>query len=267
MPPSDDFVDPLVEEILGDAADKFFSQRRSLEFQIDLFSKYEEALRIKKRMLERRAATVNALLLDKPTAADFYRRLGIEDAGALVEVGASEPDLGSLQIPFAVTFGGRFRKLVAAAYARLQRICREYLHGPANANSGQPESEEAEVPAYYFLVKNMAQILNREIARVNCNMSASCTLQFAKGLASDLGDKQKVTGSAASEYSTLDEKMTYPQLDLNADGIKAYPELPPRDAVAGKIRRFCRKLQQERPEEIRRTLAKISEMRQGADSR
>ncbi|HHP7234279.1 MAG TPA: hypothetical protein ACFCUC_06590 [Desulfobacterales bacterium] len=259
MPSNNDFVDPLVEEILGDAADKFFNQRRALEHQLELFGSYEEALQVKKRMVESRAATLNELLLDSSTAADFYHHLGVEDTDLLVAAGASESDLGSLKIPFALTAGGRYRKLVGAQYERLQQICREYLFGPRTAQSAQwAGTDEDEVPAYYRLLKTMENLLNREIARTNCNMTPSCTLQFAKNLASDLGEKQQITGSASSEYSTLDEKMRYEKLSLKADGIEKFPELPPRDQVSGKIRSFCRDLSRKRPEAVRRILAKIS---------
>jgi len=259
MAQSDDFVDPLVEEILGDAADKFFNERRSLEYQLELFEAYLKELKIKKRSVERRAATLNALLLDEVTATEFYERLGIENGSRLAGIGSAKSDLPVLHIPFAFTAGGRYQKLVLEVYGHLQQICREYLHGRSDGASGGSGRNSEGIVAYYGLVKTMAEILNREIKRVNCNMTPSCTLQFAKGLASDLGDKQKITGAAGSEYSSLDEKMRYSALDLKSDGIEAYPEIPPREEVAGAIRNFCRKLYRRRSEEVERTLAKLSQ--------
>jgi len=267
MPSGDDFVNPLVEEILGDAADKFFNKRRTLEYQLELFNSYVEALKVRKQMLERRAATLNRLLLDRNTAEDFYRHLGVDDGSMLASIDASKADLASMKVPFAFSQGGRYRKLVADAYEKLQQRCREYLHGPGEQAAGRGHRKEEPISAYYSLVKSMAEILNREIADVNCNMTPSCTLQFAKNLSSDLGDKQRITGSSGSEYADLDAKMRYPHLDLHDLGIQAYPEIPPREKVDGAMRSFCRKLTRTRSHDVEQLLAGISKSMEDSSGR
>ena len=59
---NDDFIDPLVEEILTDVAGSFFETRRQLDEKIDLFHSYAQALRRKETEVRDPAAHSSFIL-------------------------------------------------------------------------------------------------------------------------------------------------------------------------------------------------------------
>jgi hypothetical protein len=86
---NDDFIDPLVEEILTDVAGSFFENRRLLDEKIDLFHSYVQALHFKETEVRNAAALLNYLLLRGDQAPAFYEMLRVEGtlltaAGAVV---------------------------------------------------------------------------------------------------------------------------------------------------------------------------------------
>ncbi|MGA8279800.1 MAG: hypothetical protein WB853_02800, partial [Desulfobacterales bacterium] len=129
---NDDFIDPLVEEILTDVAGSFFGNRRLLDEKIDLFHSYVQALRFKEAEVRNPAALLNNLLLQGHQAPAFYEMLNVEGT-LLTAAGAVVPQNAQLCMPFAFGFCTRFVKLVCNAYDALQKSCAVYLHGRSKA--------------------------------------------------------------------------------------------------------------------------------------
>jgi len=67
----DNFYDPLVEEVLMDAAENFFGARRELDGIITLFQSFVGALRVKEADIAVRSGFLNYLLLDGMITRDF----------------------------------------------------------------------------------------------------------------------------------------------------------------------------------------------------
>ena len=232
---NDDFIDPLVEEILTDVAGSFFETRRQLDEKIDLFHSYAQALRRKETEVRDPAALLNHLLLRGHQAPAFYEMLNVEGT-LLSAAGAVVPQNVRLCMPFAIGFCTRFVKLVCNAYDALQKSCAVYLHGRPEADmTANPDPTKV----YYDLVLEMHRLVNQEINRVNASISPSCALQFAKRLNPQMVQKEKVTGGGASDARSLDEKLCYTPIDLEALSLKKYPELPEIGTVLPEIKRFC----------------------------
>jgi hypothetical protein len=51
--------------------------------------------------------------------------------------------------------------------------------------------------------------------------------------------KEQVTGGGASDARSLDDKLCYTTIDLEALSLKKYPELPEIGTVLPEIKRFC----------------------------
>lgn len=234
---SDDFSDPLVEEILTDVAGTFFEKRRQLDDKIDLFYSYVKDLQRKETDVRSAAAFLNHLLLRGRQAPAFYKTLGVEDA--LFTAAGTEPAPAALAgMPFAFGIRARFVKLVVNAYTVLQKSCGAYLHGHGGPD---PTAQPAPVDVYYDLVLEMHRLVNAEICRVNDSVSPSCTLQFAKRLNPQAAQKEKITGGGAAVRS-LDEKLCYRTIELDALSLKKYPELPETGSVLPALERFCKAL-------------------------
>ena len=235
---NDDFIDPLVEEILTDVAGSFFGNRRRLDEKIDLFNGYVKALRRKEVEVRDSAALLNHLLLRGDQAPAFYEILNVEGT-LLTAAGALVPQNTGLCMPFAIGFCTRFVKLVCNAYDALQKSCAVYLHGRPEADMTTTADS---THVYYDLVLEMHRLVNQEIKRVNASISPSCALQFAKRLNPQMVQKEQVTGGGASDARSLDDKLCYMPIDLQALSLTKYPELPEIGIVLPEIKRFCETL-------------------------
>ena len=154
-------------------------------------------------------------------------------------------------IPFAIGFCSRFVKLVCNAFDDLQKSCSVYLHGHPRAAKPEPTQ------AYYYLVLEMHRLINRDIDRVNSSISPSCALQFAKRLNPQMAQKEQITGGGTSDRRSLDEKLCYKPIELEALSLKHYPDLPEIEAVLPKIKHFCETLCRTDDRKIRAVLADL----------
>ncbi|MFZ0242046.1 MAG: hypothetical protein WAL90_10405 [Desulfobacterales bacterium] len=249
---SDDFSDPLVEEILTDVAGTFFEKRRQLDDKIDLFYSYAKELQLKETSVDSAAAFLNHLLLQGRQAPAFYKMLGVEES-FFTAAGTRSMPAAPACMPFAIGARARFVKLVVSVYAALQHSCAAYLHG---RSSPEPTAEPQPTAAYYDLVVEMHRLVNAEISRVNDSVSPSCTLQFAKRLNPQATQKERITGGGAAVQS-LDEKLCYRAIELDSLSLKKYPELPEAGTVLPALERFCNTLYKMHGQEIKAIVAEM----------
>ncbi len=249
---SDDFSDPLVEEILTDVAGTFFEKRRQLDDKIDLLYAYAKDLQQQKSSVDRAAAFLNHLLLRGRQAPAFYTMLGVEDA-FFTAAGTRATPAAPACLPFAFSARARFVKLVGTAYEGLQHACAAYLHG-----RGDPASAAEPEPAavYYDLVLELHRLVNAEISRINDSVSPSCTLQFAKRLNPQATQKERITGGGAAVQS-LDEKLCYRPIELDGLALAKCPELPETGTVLPALERFCKSLYDVHGAEIKAIVAEL----------
>lgn len=250
---NDDFIDPLVEEILTDVAGSFFENRRQLDEKIDLFHSYVQALRLKEAEVRNPAALLNHLLLRGRQAPAFYEMLGVEGA-LLAAAGSAVPQDARLCLPFAIGFCSRYVKLVCNAYDALQKSCAFYLHGRSKAGM---TADPHPTKAYYYLVLEMHRLINQEITRINASISPSCALQFAKRLNPQMVQKEQITGGGASDTRSLDDKLCYTPIDLETLSLKKYPELPEIGAALPEVKRFCEILCRAQGRKIKEIMADL----------
>jgi hypothetical protein len=157
-------------------------------------------------------------------------------------------------MPFAIGFCTRFVKLVCNAYDALQKSCAVYLHGRSKADmTAIPDPTKA----YYYLVLEMHRLVNQEINRINASISPSCALQFAKKFNPQVVQKEQITGGGTSDARSLDDKLCYTTIDLEALSLKKYPELPEIGAVLPEIKRFCETLCRNHGRKIKEVVADL----------
>jgi hypothetical protein len=243
-----DLIEPLVDDILSDVADSFFTARRSLEAQIDLFHESVKELHGMAADIHQRAALLNLLLVEDRQAKAFYRMLGLE---AETFLAAADVDPRSIlpDMPSGFGFNNRYTKLVFDVYSRLKEGCDIYMNGQADASKTYTAPEGEKI--YYRLIVKMHQLLNDEIIRINETISPSCTLQFAKAFKPDVLAKEKVTGGGMTSAMYLDDKLCYRPIDLSALGLMEFPLFPKIDDVKAPVKRFCKDLCRRYPKELK----------------
>jgi hypothetical protein len=129
--------------------------------------------------------------------------------------------------------------MVLDAYERLQVASHDYLFGTQRSHV---EIVSGGTDVYYGLIVSMLEILNQDIDKINCSMSPSCTLQFAKSFHPDTMQKERIVGTGFQDGAALDQKLLYAPIDLDALNIPKYPPLANLRGVVHKIERFCKLL-------------------------
>jgi hypothetical protein len=111
--------------------------------------------------------------------------------------------------------------------------------------------------AYYHLVLSMHRLINRDIERINSSISPSCALQFAKRLNPQITQREQITGGGAADGRSLDEKLCYRPIELQALSLRQYPDLPAIGLVLTDIKRFCEALNRADARHIKAVLTDI----------
>lgn len=256
MKPQDDFGDLLVEEVLTELADTFFGARVELEKMIEIFyDNLQELTEIGNSVLMK-AGFLNFLFAEEKVSCDFFETLGVKNPEPFLRGQLGETALPS-KVPFALSVKGEFTKLVSWGYEQLHQACKQYVRG-APADDSKNSGNETINPGYN-LIRNMCDLINREVKKVN-EMSPNCVLQFSRKFNTDQLEKEKVTGSGYSSFGHqgLDQKMCFKPIPFNSLPVINFPELPPPPQVESAISAFCRQkypmhkyLFQKRVEEIK----------------
>jgi hypothetical protein len=244
---SRDFFDPLVDELLSEVAESFFEARRKLDAKIEIFRSYVKRLTQKQRLIQERAAILNFLLLNQSRAEAFYRMLDVDPEPFITEKKFDKETLAAL-LPFGLRVRTRYVKLTLDAYQRLQQACQDYVYGRRHA--GDADAQRSEEVSYKLVIE-MLKILNQEINKINCSLSPSCSLQFAKKFHPDTLQKEKITGTGTQSYDAIEKQLQYAPIDLADLDIAEYPLLPNLQGVAHKIERFCKSAYSENVEAVK----------------
>lgn len=249
----DNFYDPLVEEVLMDAAENFFGARRQLDGVITLFQSFVEALREKETDIAVRSGFLNYLLLDGSIAPDFYESIHINAPAFLLDSPFSDKTVPN-ETPFAFTVKGEYTRFVLQAYDDLQQICDEYTHGKPDDGNRLEKND-----AYYNLLVNMCDLINEKVCHVNTNMSPHSVLQFARRFDAETECKENATGGMIFCGDGINEKLAYQPIDFDSLQLKKYPELPKQEQVASKITSFCKRSYSNHRNEIRQRVSDLKE--------
>ena len=232
---NDDFCNPLISDVLSDAAGTFFGRRCRVDEMKELFEKSHRELAAFADRVRARAALLNRLLSPEGLRNAFFARIGVD--GAAFGDGVDYPERNlPLTAPFSLTLTGRYCHLVLFAYDRLQKECDTYLYGPPE--SGAPGVEE--VGPYLGMVREMGRLVNEAVDRVNEDASPSCVLQFARQFDPEGLEKEKATGGFSSTVDcSIDHKLRISKIDLSAYPLTEFPALPPGRKKEREIRGFC----------------------------
>lgn len=255
MSPLNDFGDDLVEETLTEAAECFFGKRKKLDHKIEIFNANVASLRRKENTVINSVSFLDYLLLNGQATNDFFNAIG-SNANAYQHLSSSFVRALPGQMPKGYRLRSKYANLVTWAYAKLESVSREYMHGPVTLSD--TNTCEDEPPIYYHLVREIHTLINQEISDLNQLQSPTATLQFSKKFNTDLMEKECILGgTSTSAECNMDNKMRYQTIPLDRLGLKTYPTLPAVTDVHKKIRQFCKKLCVQNTAEIKRILNEI----------
>ena len=254
---NDDFVDNLMNDFLTQVAGNFFETRRLLDRKIEVFYDHVEQLKQLALTVEHQAAFLNFLLIEDRYVVELYGNLSIPPESFQVGDKVHEDALPT-GLPGSITAKGRFIKLVEWAYEQLRNACDTYANGERQVN-GRKSRKENPPRVYYQMIRKMHAIINKEITSINCSMSPSCTLQYAKSFDLVASDKEKTFGNTSADLSGLDAKMRYPLIDFGRLNIKQFPELPSGSRTRAVLTDVARRVYRSNRERVKARLTGLSQ--------
>lgn len=254
----EEMVSALQEEVLNEMAETFFSARKAVDEEIELFRTRGEELRRNGRRALRRAGWLVEVLTGPDMAAQLWRDL--EVPGAFMRLVADGTgDTPHCAPPFAWTRGGRYEKLLLDAYEATWRAFDEYLHGVPTPTPGRPGTVRG---LGYRRYRQWAAEINHMVDKVNGNHAPSGVPGVARALDVAGREKVKVADSGMSGYTgVLDAALALSRLDEKLPGLPDLPLLPPPDVAARIVRVLARRVWRERRERAVEVLARAQRVR------
>ncbi|PTN38129.1 hypothetical protein [Desulfonatronum sp. SC1] len=242
-------ADELATEVISEAAQTFFGQRKALEEEMDQFmTRSRQVQELGKRAIHVQNV-LYGVLLDAESIQLFYADLGLP-APAHPSPAPREEIARQLSKPAAWTLRGRYSKLLLSAYSRTQAEVDAYLHGGYRDDPTHPKRKIA-FSGYLRLVE-WAEKLNRTITKLNTEQAPGEVLQFVKRLDARSCSMEKAAG--ASCEIGRDRGMLFTCIDFASLCLPVFPEYPPPDTVQKTIRQFAKTTCARREADVRELL-------------
>jgi hypothetical protein len=257
MHSNDDPADLLGEELMMEMADSFFGERRRLEDRLRVLRTMVAELEGRARGVDDHARFLFRVATAPEKGRDLLRRMNADPEPFPREMGLSAAALPD-RVPSAFTRWNTYVKLLEIAYRGLRTACAEYMRG--DAHPGRKDADES--GPSYRLVEAMTGILNEEIEKINRNRTPNQVIRCAKRFLSEDPIREAVAGGSGGcweDGTGLDCGMAFSRLDFDAWGLRAFPDLPPPDAVRSEIERFAAELRRRDPEAARSVLGTVRE--------
>jgi hypothetical protein len=254
----DDISEAMMDETLTEMAQTFFGGRKEAEVFLERFQEMVERLEDVQKEVVRRGATLHGCLLDRETAREFWKSIGVAPEPLLEAFGVDEEDVGTLDVdvPMALTVKGRLTKLLQRLYAELQEDVDAYLHGHYVADEERKGRKRLTVNL--DTLQDLAWRINNKIDKLNSNLNPSAMLHYLRNLDPEGQEKRNITGGVSYENETdLDEAMRFEPIDMESLGLTTFPELPEPAKVEGRIKDFAASLVGERKDEVSRMLDRV----------
>lgn len=251
-----DMADDLAAEVLSEAAETFFGQRKALESEIEIFHKKVEALRKVGERALLSQSIMHRVLVDQKVIQDFYSTLGVP-APELLRT-ATIPEVAA-HVPrsFAWTLRGRFFKLLFKSYAAMHMVVEEYRHG---GYKNDPADSRRKIAMFgYLKIRKWARQINEKVNTVNTQQAPSEVLRFVKGLDVQETEKEKCIG--ASCEVGRDKGMLFPCVDFEVLALPDFPELPSPTDACSRLQDLCKELLPGKAPQIRSLLRELATAR------
>lgn len=218
-----DYLDSLVEEGLIEAAENFFGRRKNLEVEIEEFQALLGALANQASKVRYWRRILLLLLFDETSLlSELFQSLGVDSIAATEIFGDPTPDVTNLGLPYALTMGGRYRKMLVQIYLKAAEAVDEYYYGRHYADKTIKTKKVLSV--HYHMVQDVCRDLNKKIQTLNTFSRPSDMLQFTKRINVESSDKERIV-DAGVEY-TLDDDMSFKPIHCDKLPLPMFVPLP-----------------------------------------
>jgi hypothetical protein len=232
-----EMADELATEVLSEAAETFFGQRKDLESEIALFHKKAATLGEIGRKAILAQKIMHALLLEEPLIREFYQTLGLRPP-ACPDIADAREIAPHVSVPFAWTLRGRYRKLLFSSYTSMHCAIHEYLHG---GYQNDPMDRRRKIAVFgYVKLLEWSQRINQKVKKMNTQQAPSEVLQFVKRL--DVLACEMEQNIGASCDVNRDNGMLFSCVDFAALRLPTFDELPRPAEIRSRLRSFCKAL-------------------------
>ncbi|MEZ7195540.1 hypothetical protein [Pseudodesulfovibrio karagichevae] len=246
-----DYADQLQADVISDMAESFFGDRKELDNALEAFAAMVEEFLPVIENLFRAAATLRLLLLDEATADAFCAELGLESCRIPPSEGA--PILVHQSLPFALTGKGRYVHCVEAAYRGLFDALRDYIHGRCYNDPKRPGRKR--MTMHYKRLEEIADIINEKIHKANNDRSVSSVLREMKNMNPEQMEREDLLGDVCYRRGEgFDSDMCFMPIDFDGYHFPEVVELPPLNEVEPALKRFCKRVYAERPDDVRKAV-------------
>jgi hypothetical protein len=246
-----DFADQLQADVISDMAESFFGDRKELDNALEAYAgMIEEFLPVIEHLF-RAAATLRFLLLDEATADAFCAELGLDPCR--IPPSEDAPILVRESLPFALTGKGRYATCVEAAYRGLFDAIRDYLHGRCYNDPKRPGRKR--MTMHYKRLEEIADIINEKIHKANNDRSVSSVLREVKNMNPEQMEREDLLGDVCYRKGEgMDSDMCFMPIDFGGYCFPEVVELPSPDEIRPALRRFCKRVYNERRDEVRKVV-------------
>ncbi|WP_045223018.1 hypothetical protein [Desulfonatronum thioautotrophicum] len=250
----ENMANELATEVISEAAETFFGQRKTLEEEMERFTIRARQVVELGEQVARIQNVLHAVLLDTPTIQEFYGLLNIPCPDK-PEAAPARDIFQLLGKPSAWSLRGRYSKLLVSAYTRTHAEVDAYLHGGYRDDPAHPKRKIAY--GGYLKIQDWAEKLNKTIAKLNTEQSPGEVLQFVKGLDATTCAMEKAAGASCD--TGRDRGMLYTCVDFSALDLPAFPEYPPPARVQKDLQQFAKQVCSRRESTVRELLQELEQ--------
>ncbi len=211
----DDFFSSLTYKVKEEVVENYLSQRRLVDEQIAMVNEDAEEAAALEKGLRKRVNRLYQLLESEEYIATFRKLADLRDE-ALSPAALGVNSMSGVRFikVWSVTFGGKYRKLVLEAYARLRQWAEEYAET-------------------YQELELLCKAVNRNIESFTKEFDLLGLIGFLKSLdVVELERKHFLGGNfTAKELAEVDKTLAFKKIQFKSFGLLNPPKPPPLESV------------------------------------
>lgn len=189
----------LQGEVMVDIANGFFGARKAIDDECELFEFIEGDIRLAEQRALNTCAQLKALLTSENDVKELLRAIGVPTE-FIDRVDFPDPWL-SMELPFAFTAEGRYKKCVLETYKRMCNAFEYFLHGMTYEKKDTAEKYGRTTGYYRYM--EWCDDLNTRIKKVNRDRSPSQVLSVVRGMDVEKIAKQRAVGAVTSKAGCI----------------------------------------------------------------
>lgn len=251
----------LKGEVMTDIASGFFGARKAIDDERELFQHVESDLRLAEQRAMYTCAQLKILLTSERDFEKLLQLLGVS-VDFLDRVESTEPWV-NMQVPFALTTEGQYKKCVLKTYEAMFNAFESFLHG-ITYKTTDTLRKFGHTTGYYRYME-WCEDLNERIRKVNRDRSPTHVLSVVRGLDVEKVAKQRAIGTINPATGCLPgDDLCLLLVPCEALEAMKLPELPALDTelsdghtVESHLKKYASEVYKRDPKKVKQILATL----------